>query len=383
MTQTGSMTPRTAIAVAAALTISVGAGVGLVASRGGDPRPAALAQPTPTPSRTPAAAATPAARPSSPTPKPTPAPQRPRATAGSPYSLPAAVVLPSPCPPPPPPPGKPRPFGPPTVAESDVPAPVKVPARTVSLRAAAAKGMWLTTWPKSTLDADAVVSRAKAAGLRQLWIRTGGTKQGYYGDRLLAALLPKAHAAGIAVIAWDFPFLSDPVADVARAERALAFTVQGQRIDGFSPDIETKAEGVHATSKRVAAYLSRVQVLAGDRPVVATVPRPTPKRLASYPYRATAPYVDGYTAMIYWSCLEPGETTRNAIRELRKLGKPVAVVGQAYDMGPEGGRQGLPAAGEIWRFLDVAKRAGAFGASLYQYDTAGPSQWAPLARYPW
>lgn len=264
-----------------------------------------------------------------------------------------------------------------------MPAPVRVPARKPSLHAAAAKGMWLTTWPKSELDASEVVRRAKAAGLRQVWIRTGGTKQGYYGDRLLAALLPKAHAAGIAVIAWDFPFLSDPVADVERARRAMAFTVDGQRIDGFAPDIETKAEGVHATSKRVAAYLSRVQALAGNRPIVATVPRPTAKRLATYPYKATAPYVDGYSAMIYWSCLEPGETTRNAIRELAKLGKPVAVVGQAYDMGPEGGRQGLPSVGEVWRFLDVAKRAGAFGASLYQYDTAGPSQWGPLTRYPW
>ncbi|MDX6272921.1 MAG: hypothetical protein QOJ92_131 [Frankiales bacterium] len=243
--------------------------------------------------------------------------------------------------------------------------------------------MWLTTWPKSTLNASEVVRRAKAAGLRQVWVRTGGTKQGYYGDALLAALLPRAHAAGIAVIAWDFPSLSDPVADVRRATRALSYTTHGERLDGFSPDIETKAEGVHATAKRVRAYLSRVQAAAGTRPVVLTVPRPTKSRLATYPYAATAPYVDGYTAMIYWSCLEPGITTLNAIRELKKLHRPVAVVGQAYDMGPEGGRHGLPSAAETWRFLDVAKRNGAFGASLYTYDTAGPHQWGPLAAYTW
>lgn len=373
------MPPRSSLVVAAALVVAVGTGAGVLVSRDGVP--AALREPmaTSTPAPTAAAAArTPALRP---TPRPAAKPARP--TARSPYSLPAAVVLPRPCPPPPRPPGKPRPFGQPAVAEEDVPGPVKVPARKPSLHAAAAKGMWLTTWPKTTLDMDAVVRRSKAAGLRQVWIRTGGTKQGYYGDRLLADLLPKAHAAGIAVIAWDFPFLSDPVADVERARRAMAFTVDGHRIDGFAPDIETKAEGVHATSKRVAAYLSRVQAIAGNRPIVATIPRPTAKRLASYPYKATAPYVDGYSAMIYWSCLEPGETTREAIRELKKLGKPVAVVGQAYDMGSEGGRQGLPSVGETWRFLDVAKRAGAFGASLYQYDTAGPSQWAPLTRYPW
>jgi hypothetical protein len=281
------------------------------------------------------------------------------------------------------PPGKPRPLGTPAVAEAAVPAPVAVSSRPASLHAAGGKGMWLTTWPKSTLDAAEVVRRAKAAGLRQVWVRTGGTKQGYYGDGLLAALLPAAHAAGISVIAWDFPSLSDPVADVVRAKAALTYSTHGERIDGFSPDLETKAEGVHATAKRVRAYLSRVQALAGARPVVLTVPRPTKSRLATYPYAATARYVDGYTAMIYWSCLEPGTTTLNAIRELKKLHRPVAVVGQGYDMGPEGGRHGLPTSAETWRFLDVAKRAGAFGASLYTYDTAGPHQWEPLAAYAW
>jgi hypothetical protein len=243
--------------------------------------------------------------------------------------------------------------------------------------------MWVTSWPKTQLDSAVLVRQAKAAGLRQVWVRTGGTKQGYYGDRLLADLLPRAHAAGIAVIAWDFPALSDPLADVKRAVAALSFTVDGQQIDGFSPDIETKAEGVHVTSKRVAAYLSRVQLAAGNRPVVETVPRPTKTRLASYPYATSAKWVDGFTAMVYWSCLEPGKTTSKAISDLRAFHRHVAVVGQAYDMGPEGGRPGLPSAAETWRFIDVAKRAGAFGASLYTYDTAGPNQWKPLGAYPW
>ena len=61
----------------------------------------------------------------------------------------------------------------------------------------------------------------------------------------------------------------------------------------------------------------------------------------------------------------------------------MTVIGQAYDMGGEGGRHGVPTAAETWRFLDSAKRAGAIGASLWTYETSGPAQWIPLGKYPW
>ena len=177
--------------------------------------------------------------------------------------------------------------------------------------------MWVTTWPATHLNVAALVSQSHAAGVRQLWVRTGGTKQGYYGSRFLPALVPAAHAAGIAVIAWDFPTLSDPVADAGRARSALA-----SGIDGFSTDIETVSERVYDSSRRVALYLSLVRSYAGARPVVATVPRPTPKRLASYPYAAQAPYVDVFAPMVYWSCSEPGALTRDSLSPLRKYHKP-------------------------------------------------------------
>jgi hypothetical protein len=104
--------------------------------------------------------------------------------------------------------------------------------------------------------------------------------------------------------------------------------------------------------------------------------------LATYPYRAEAPYIDVFAPMVYWSCTEPGAATLSAIRPLAKL-RPVHVIGQSYNMGPDGGRHGLPSGREIWRFLDVAKRAGAVGASLYLYDQTHRPQWRALTRYPW
>jgi hypothetical protein len=239
------------------------------------------------------------------------------------------------------------------------------------------KGLWVTPWPTSRVDVPALVAKAKGLGVRNLWVRTGGSRQGWYGGRFLPQLVPQAHAAGISVVAWDFPTLSDPVADARRAQQALAAGV-----DAFSPDVETRAEGTYATGRRVALYLSLVRRAAGARPVVATVPRPTPLRQKSFPYRSFVPYADVFAPMVYWSCREPGALVQQSVAYLRPL-LPVAPVGQAYDMGPEGGRAGLPSRAETLRFLDAARRAGAVGASLWTVEHAGREQLRAVAAYRW
>jgi hypothetical protein len=336
------------------------------------PAAATPAAPAPTPSR-------PAAKPRRPAPR---AHRRP--TGRRPlYPLPAAAVQPEPCPPPPwhGPTAGPLPLGPPAVPESALPAALPVRPRTAQLGPVTGKGIWLTVWPDSRVDVPALVARARAAGMHQLWVRTGDPLNGFYGGRLLATLLPAAHRAGIAVIAWDFPTLSNPVADAARAARTLAYSVAGQRVDGFTADLETGPEGVHMDPRRVAVYLSRVRAVIGSRPLVATVFRPL-DGLAGYPYLTEARYVDAFAPMDYWSCSEPGAVVAASIETLDRL-RPVLPVGQSYDMGPEGGRPGLPTGREIWRFFDVAHRLGALGASLFDWEQTGPAQWAALAGYPW
>ena len=366
------------IAVAVVGVLASGIGFAATTTSGpATPRPADHAAPLPTVSATPTPTPTATTRPK---PKP-PAPAVKRAT--SLYAIPAPPAYPTGCPPRPLPPGPPFHPPTPTVATADLPAPVAVPrTRHVDLRAVTGKGMWLTTWADSTLDAAKVVAQAKAAGLRQLWIRTGGTKQGWYGRKFLDALLPRAHAAGLAVIAWDFPTLSNPVADAKRAAVAITGSFAGGHIDGFSPDIETIYEGTFNAPRRVAVYLALVRRAAGNLPIVATVMRPTPYQLKTYPYRAEAPYVDVFAPMVYWSCNEPGTLAVQSVRALAKL-RPVHLVGQCYDMAPEGGRRGLPSGREIWRFLDSAKRAGAIGASLYVYSETRAPQWQALGAYPW
>ena len=192
--------------------------------------------------------------------------------------------------------------------------------------------MWLTAFPGDTINVARVVAMAHAAGLRQLWVRTGSTQNGFYGGPMLAALLPAAHARGIDVIAWDFPTLSNPAADAARAAATLR-----SGVDGFSADIEEAPEGTYSTRRRVAYYLSLVRAAAGDRPVVATVPRPLSSDLSGYPYAAEAPFVDAFAPMVYWSCNEPGLVTTIAMDALHE-----APPGRPHRSGLQHGRRRRP-----------------------------------------
>ncbi len=314
---------------------------------------------------------------------PKPAPKPASTPVAAPGALPLHAAAPTPpqagCPVPKrhPTSWTPKPLKPPTVADAALPAPLPRQPKAADLGALTGKGIWVTNWAKDDIDATRLVAKAKSAGVTSIWVRSGGSRQGYYGGRVLPTLVPVAHRAGLKVIAWDFPFLSDPVADAVRARKALA-----TGIDAFSPDIETAAEGTHASSRRVTLYLSLVRAYAGRRPVAATVPRPTPKRLSSFPYAAFAPYADAFTPMVYWSCNEPGALVAQS---LSRLGRwlPVAPVGQAYDMRDDGGRGGLPTRAETWRFLDSARRGGALGASLWTIETIGAGQWSALRAYPW
>ena len=294
------------------------------------------------------------------------------------YPLPATPVQPEPCPPPPLPPGPPgTPLGPPAIPESAIPIVKAPPVRQVSLAAISGKGIWITDWPEAPPDVASIVATAHAAGLHQLWIRTGSTHDGYYAAATLKVLIPLAHADGIAVIAWDFPTMSNPRVDARRARAAI-----NAGVDGFGADIESSAEGTYLTARRVAYYLSLVRRAARNLPVVAIVPPPSTYWLANYPYSAEAPFIDVFSPMVYWSCTEPGTAVATAMTPLANM-RPLAPIGQDYDMADEGGRHGLPTGQEIWRFLDVAHRRGAIGASLYDLESGGPAQLTALAAYPW
>lgn len=267
-----------------------------------------------------------------------------------------------------------------TAAPPPPPAPIALP-----LVVPTGKGMWIYQ-PEFAEggDPNAIVARAVASGLTHLYVRTGSSIDGFDAAPFLDALLPVAHASGVRIIGWDFPYLDDPAADVARAAAVVGYvTPSGDRLDGFSADIETPAEKVALTAESAAAYGSMLRDAVGPAyPLIATVPRPSPQRQATYPYAEVTAAFDAIAPMVYWIDAAPDQTVAEAVDYLAAFGKPVLPVGQAYDGSMEGGPPGTPTPGDIDAFISTAKAHGAAGVSFWSWQHASDDTWSVITSAP-
>ena len=241
------------------------------------------------------------------------------------------------------------------------------------------KGMWLHYLRQAAgNDPAALVAQARVTGLTHVYLRLGSSKDGFYAQDDLNRLLPVAHAAGLAVVGWDFPYLFDAEADAQRALAEIAYTTpDGHRIDAFSADIETRYEGVNISVPVGDTYSRRLRELVGPAyPLVATVPRPRYNR--GYPYAEIIRQFDAVAPMVYWLARDPVAEVDQTVTDLAGLGKPIMPVGQAYDAGPEGGPPGPPPKEHLVRFIEAAQTRGVTGFSFWVWHTATPDQWAAI-----
>lgn len=245
----------------------------------------------------------------------------------------------------------------------------------------AGKGMWLHRFEDAAGgDANAIVAQAKAAGLTHVYIRLGSSKRGFYAQQDLERLLPIAHAAGLKVVGWDFPYLADPEADARRSFAEAAYTTAGgHRIDAFAADIETAAEGTVLADVTVSHYSDRLRQLVGPGyPLIAAVPRYNPTR--AYPYGLMAKFFDAFAPMVYWINRDPATDVAGTVDALNVLGKPVIPVGQAYDPSVDGMDQyPTPGQAQIDAFIKTAAARGVTGVSFWSWSTANAEQWHAIA----
>ena len=247
------------------------------------------------------------------------------------------------------------------------------------------KGMWM--WLPERVEGgnpEATVLRAREMGLSHVYVRTGSSKMGFYAQQYLNDFLPRAHAAGIRVYGWDFPYLFDPAADVARSVEAITYTTpDGHRIDGFAPDIETRGEGVNIGPAQAAAYTNGLRAAVGPGyPLIAVVPRPNPA-LVTYPFAEVVAPFDAIAPMVYWMNRDPGSDIAGAMTNLAQYGKPIIPIGQAYDGQGEGGPPGVPSRGQIQRFMQVAEEHGAIGVSFWSWQHANAEAWHAIRDAHW
>lgn len=247
------------------------------------------------------------------------------------------------------------------------------------------KGMWI--WQPERAeggDVARIVARARQVGLTHIFVRTGSSRMGFYAGPFLDRILPAAHAAGIRVFGWDFPYFYDVDQDVARSVAAIRHTAPGgHRIDGFVPDIETIHEGTRITAEAAAAFGARLRTAVGSGyPLIAAVPRPSSPRIADYPYTEVLAHMDAVAPMVYWLNRQPDTDVAGAIEFLARFGKPVMPIGQAYDGAPEGGRPGVPPPEELMRFMTTAAAHGAQAVSFWSWQHADQRAWNAIATAP-
>ncbi|MEY2471378.1 MAG: hypothetical protein QOK28_707 [Actinomycetota bacterium] len=243
------------------------------------------------------------------------------------------------------------------------------------------KGMWI--WQPDKAEggnAQAVVAKAQHFGLNYLYVRTGSSVSGFQGGDFLNALLPAAHKAGIRVYGWDFPYLDDIGADVARAAQAARYrTPSGDRIDGFAADIEFRSMGVNLGPDTTGFYGYALRDALGPGfPLIAVVPRPSP-RITNYPYESVVKMFDAIAPMIYWLNNDPVTAVQQTWARLAPLGKPLIPVGQAYDGAADGGPPGVPNRGTIHRFMGAVADMGGTSVSFWSWQHATPEVWQAVA----
>jgi hypothetical protein len=273
---------------------------------------------------------------------------------------------------------------PPSTAPPSPPPPATAP-QALPLALPTGKGMWIYE-PRYAEEGDPVtiVMRARAVGLTHLYVRTGSSVDGFTSTEFLDALLPVAHANGVRIIGWDFPYLDDVGADATRAVDAITYTTPtGDRLDGFSADIETRYEGVALTAENAATYGSMLRNAVGPNyPLIATVPRPSPQRQLDYPYAEVVASFDAIAPMVYWIDVSPVDAAGEAVGYLGVFGKPVLPVGQAYDSSYEGGAPGTPTPADIAAFIDTSTAYGATGVSFWSWQHASEDTWNTIAAAP-
>lgn len=258
----------------------------------------------------------------------------------------------------------------------------------------AGKGMWLlyNDW-ENTSDSQ-IIATAQADGITHLYLEVATTSSGFYGQDGLTDLLPKLHAAHIALVAWIYSSLEDPGADAQLASEVATFTTStGESPDALAVDMEE-----NLTPANISAFSEGVrQVLGNSYPLIAVIYPPQSGPGQEYPsmYAAAAQGFNVLAPMDYWHSTPDAYTPQQAasyvtqsIQMIDSLSNnptiPITIIGQAYNMFPsDSSALCSPSGAEESAAMQAAKSGGAVGYSMYRWGTATPDEWQAFGAMNW
>jgi hypothetical protein len=226
------------------------------------------------------------------------------------------------------------------------------------------------------------IDRMAELGIQTLYIQTAHRRSMadvIEPDRLIA-FIDRAHARGMAVVAWYLPTLEDVSVDLRRLLAAAQLP-----IDGLGVDIESRAVADPAERTRRLLELSvRLRDAVGRRAIAAITPSAVhlqvinPDFWPGFPWPELADAYDVILPMSYWSVRRPewrsGEryTGENIDRIRASTGRPdipIHAIGGVADGASVADVQGM---------VRAIQARGILGGSLYDWNTSQPAQWDAL-----
>jgi hypothetical protein len=226
------------------------------------------------------------------------------------------------------------------------------------------QGMWVWYVDRSEGGSiPRIVSRAKAAGLGTLYVKSGDG--GNYWSQFSSALVESLHGAGLDVCAWQFVYGERPLAEAKVGAAAVR-----RGADCLVIDAEGQYEGRYAAADRYVRAL-RARIGAAF-----------PLSLAGFPYvdyHPSFPYSvffgpEGATVnqpQMYWKAI--GTSVRAVYEHTylynRLWGHPIYPLGQTYES---------PGRREVLRFRRFADSYGGLAPSWWDWQETGKRIWSAL-----
>jgi hypothetical protein len=319
------------------------------------------------------------------------APPPPEAAPTTPSTTVAPVAAPKAVPPAPPPAAKPKPAPAAKAAASSrvtATAPITAASTIAPYRGL---GTWLDVYDWSATytngnpgagpdDVDAMV----AAGVQTLYIQTarGDTPEDVLEPDRLHAIIDRAHAAHLAVVAWFLPYLTDPAADLRHLEAAAHLGVEGVGVD-----IESRSvSDVGDRNQRLVDLSAALRTAAPGTALAAIVLPPVVLEVVNtnywpdFPWRQIAPFYDVWMPMDYWTGRTEASgyrdayryTSENVARMRADLGLPAALTH------PIGGIGDRTTTADDDAFLRAVVDTASIGGSIYDWRTTAAEEWPHL-----
>lgn len=203
-------------------------------------------------------------------------------------------------------------------------------------------------------------------------------------DRL-EAIISRAQARGIRVVAWYLPTLVDPAADLRRLLAIAALPVEGLAVDIEARNVSDVAE----RNRRLVQLSADLRAALPGRAIGGIVLPPVlmeevnPNYWPGFPWADIAPYYDVWQTMGYWTERKASSgwrdayayTMENVLRLRRNLGLPNAAVH------PIGGIGDGTTAEDLAGFHRAAVESASIGGSLYDWRTTGAGLWPGLRAF--